>query len=118
MITLATLGQATPQQVFTQVKDHLLKQGERSMMSGIDPQCAYRGEGGMQCAAGCLMSDEEAQDIPEMKSWGVLIFKGYVTDSHSQLIGDLQDLHDNNDTDTDKWPKLLRETADKFGLEY
>jgi len=31
MITLATLDQATAQEVFTQVKDHLLKQGERSL---------------------------------------------------------------------------------------
>ena len=71
MITLATLEQATAQQVFTQVKNHLLKQNEKSMINGI---CAYRGSNGLQCAAGCLMSDEEANKLRKV-SLGTCLFK-------------------------------------------
>ena len=117
LITLATLGQATAQEVFTQVKDHLLKQGKRSMVGGVGSQCAYRGKGGMQCAAGCLMSDEEAEDIPEMQSWGVLINKKYVTAFHRRLISDLQGLHDNLNN-IGEWPELLEQVAYNYGLEY
>ena len=117
MITLATLDQATAQEVFTQVKDHLLKQGERSMLSTYDVQCAYRGEGGKSCAAGCLMSDEEAKGIPEPESWKSLVESGYVTDSHRDLITELQDIHDDLSS-VDEWPEVLKITASKHGLKY
>jgi len=117
MITLATLGQATPQQVFTQVKDHLLKQGERSLLSTSDDNCAYRGSGGKQCAAGCLMTDEEASTIPEGKDWYNLIQLGKVKASHQDLIVRLQTIHDDY-PDVDDWPDLLQKVASRYGLTY
>ena len=66
-ITLSTLSEATEQQVFDQVKNHMLTQMKKSMLESNGDPCAYRGFDGLQCAAGCLMSDEEAFKIPEKK---------------------------------------------------
>lgn len=61
-ITLATLAQATEQEVFDQVARHLLAQGVQSTMmrlDGVSTTCQYRGEGGRKCAAGALIGDDE-----------------------------------------------------------
>ena len=60
MITLKTLPQATAQDVFDHVTQHLLKQGKRSVSS--TGACQYRteqAEGVLKCAAGCLITDDE-----------------------------------------------------------
>jgi len=117
MITLATLDQATAQEVFTQIKDHLLKQSERSILPICDDNCAYRGADGKQCAAGCLMTDEEASTITEGKTWDSLVQKGKVTHFHNALISDLQRIHDQY-SDVDDWPELLQNLAYKYNLKY
>jgi len=117
MITLATLDQATAQEVFTQIKDHLLKQSERSILPICDDNCAYRGADGKQCAAGCLMTDEEASTITEGKTWDSLVQKGKVTHFHNALISDLQRIHDECIVVED-WPELLKITASKHDLKY
>lgn len=96
-ITLATLKDATAQQVFDQVSAHLLKQGQRSLNE--DGRCRYRGVNGLMCAAGCLIADSEYS--PDMDAnqiggmpWSQLIDGDYTTDDHSRLIGQLQDIHD------------------------
>lgn len=65
IITLKNLHEATAQQVFTQVATHLLTQKERSFV--IDDRgeelCAYRGDNGLKCAAGCLISNDEYNPI-------------------------------------------------------
>lgn len=43
--------------IFNIVKDHLLKQGVRSMLPMGD-DCAYRGKDGLKCAVGALIKDE------------------------------------------------------------
>jgi hypothetical protein len=114
MITLSTLHEASAQEVFTQVKDHLLKQNEKSM---IDNLCAYRGSNGLQCAAGCLMSDEEAKYIPEEKAWRTLLDQGFVeTYKHTDLIFQLQDIHDSELPE--EWPESLQRLAFDEGLNY
>ena len=45
----------TDQEVFDKVVTHLLSMKE---MSAVDGSCAYRGQGGAQCAVGCLIPDE------------------------------------------------------------
>lgn len=117
MITLATLKDATAQEVFTQIKDHLLKQGERSLLPAIYDNCAYRGADGKKCAAGCLMTDEEASNIPEGKDWETLVQIGKVKPLHKDLILRLQDIHDQY-TDVNDWPELLQNLAYKHGLKY
>lgn len=123
MITLATLKDATAQQVFDQVKNHLLKQNAIS----VGPEgCAYRSgwEGQkMMCAAGCLISDEEydergsfIMDGSNNTSWEYHVKKGRVPKEHFELIKSLQVIHDNYDVE--EWPAQLKELAAYHGLVY
>lgn len=103
-ITLANLAEATPQQVFNQVSAHLLKQNKQSktILNGKgNPGCAYRGDGGVMCAAGCLIADSEYDKSMDTTSpssgtaWHSLIARGIVpTTQHDDMIGRLQSLHD------------------------
>ena len=110
MITLATLENATEQEVFNQVKDHLLNQNEKSLSAD---GCAYRSETGLMCAAGCLMSDEEAEDIPENTCWWTLVSYESVPLAHAALISKLQQIHDSHPCSY--WPELLEGLANGLG---
>jgi len=95
MITLKNLAQATPQQVFDQVATHLLTQMDRSADS--DDTCAYRGQLGLKCAAGCLIADDEYKPYMEVRgSWGQLVNDELVPFEHEELIRQLQSVHDMN----------------------
>jgi len=113
MITLATLAQASAQEVFDQVKDHLLSQNRTSMLGD---SCAYRGEYGLQCAAGCLMSDEEASKLIQTSSWYVLTKHEQVPQKHKGLIENLQDIHDGERPE--EWPESLQRLAFDEHLTY
>lgn len=97
-ITLATLPQATEQEIFDQVVAHLAKQRVGSFMEGKG--CAYRGEGGTMCAAGCLIADDEyspqMDDLSTPTAWSELAFKGFVPSDHLDFILELQRIHDGN----------------------
>lgn len=96
MITLATLAEATEQQVFDQVAEHLMKQGCRSYIND-DVGCAYRGPTeGLMCAAGCLISDSEYRQTWEGKNWQGLVENHRVPATHMEMINELQDAHDGN----------------------
>lgn len=56
----------TNQEIFDKVATHLLSQGKRSALGGVG--CAYRGDGGLQCAIGCLIPDELYRY--ELEGWG------------------------------------------------
>lgn len=125
-ITLATLPMATAQDVFDQVAEHLLTQKERSMRHKTDKQtiqlthvCAYRGKGesgnDCQCAAGCLISDEEyaAWDF-EGASWHGLVLAERVPPQHEDLIAKLQVLHDG--THPSLWLAELHTLAQRLEL--
>jgi hypothetical protein len=104
VITLATLAQATEQQVFDQVARHLLTQKEKS--SDIDNDrgslgCLYRYDNGtrvLKCAGGCLISDEEfRQSFNSLRNgigWQSLIAVDIAPREHCDLIYKLQDIHD------------------------
>ena len=113
IVTLANLHEATAQQVFDQVKNHLLTQNERSL-NGIS--CRYREGEGLKCAAGCLMTDSEYRLVFEEKEWEVLISFGWVPDNHGELISDLQNIHDNDPILY--WKEALQELASKHNLKY
>lgn len=50
-------------EIFNTVKDHMLKQMLRSTKQhGV---CAYRGDGGLMCAVGCLIDDDHYGDYLE-----------------------------------------------------
>lgn len=116
-ITLATLLQATAQQVFDQVAHHLLTQNKQSGVytrDGLD--CMYRGPNGLMCAAGCLIGDDEYKPSFEFKSWGAgLAEAGAVPSAHCNLIQDLQRVHD--DFPPDAWPEGLSKVALRYGLD-
>ncbi len=116
-ITLATLPQATAQQVFDQVARHLLTQNEQSGVStraGLD--CMYRGPNGLMCAAGCLIGDDEYKPSFEFNSWGPgLAEAGAVPNAHCNLIEDLQRVHD--DFLPDAWSERLSKVALRYGLD-
>lgn len=101
MITLATLPQATAQEVFDQCATHLLTQNRKSYKRYEDT-CAYRGANGLVCAAGCFIADDEydSEDF-ESRGWGRLVSEGIVPAEHQHLIGRLQRIHDI--ADVDQW---------------
>lgn len=113
-ITLSTLSKATAQEVFDQVAKHLLKQNSQSF--GSCGGCAYRGVDGTQCAAGCLISDEEYDPIWDKNGnqWYTLISEEKVPKDHGTLICELQRVHDNYEPDL--WLRELDKLADNYGL--
>lgn len=94
MITLATLPQATAQEVFDQVVVHLITQGVQSLDRN-DFSCVYRNPTGLKCAAGCLIADSEYKSILENKPWNILADNNEVPTTHQYLIRRLQSVHDN-----------------------
>lgn len=118
MITLKTLPQASSQEVFDQVKNHLLKQGAKSVnrVSGYGDLCAYRGRNGLKCAAGCLIGDDEYTESMECNTWRDLAANGIVPHFHMALIHKLQKIHD--EEDLVDWAVALESLAKDFGLKY
>lgn len=127
MITLATLYQATAQEVFDQVVQNLIRQGVRSetvSLTGKSTGCNYRtlqDDGTtLKCAAGWLIADSEYK--PDMDDeeggtdWNALIEKGYVPDNHQDLISELQYIHDT--VQPLWWENAFQNYAYKNGLEY
>lgn len=121
-ICLANLEQATAQEVFNQVARHLLKQKKKSI---IRDKCFYRGEDGLACAAGCLISDEEykaqrdasqyGNKFEDAGSWSMLVTNDLVPNKHSHLICRLQTVHDRSAISD--WKARLWEVAKEFGLD-
>lgn len=96
MITLATLAEATEQQVFDQVATHLKKQNARSVRPGSNT-CVYRSPTGLMCAAGCLIAESEYSsefDNEYGLSWFELVSASVAPRTHSNLISGLQSAHD------------------------
>lgn len=114
MITLKTLNTATEQEVFDQVAEHLLKQNAQSRHA---LGCAYRGNDGLKCAAGCLIADDEYSEEFENKPWSELGRNiSNFPKKHSGLIQGLQAIHDTRPPVC--WPSHLQELAKEYGLIY
>lgn len=117
MITLATLPNATAQEVFDQVKNHLLTQNKKAEQFYRDefPVCKYRAPDGSKCAAGCLIADDEYKpEFDETGGWDVLRRAELVPPNHNQLIIRLQNLHDQ--VEPADWPNALTNLAIQQGL--
>jgi hypothetical protein len=118
MITLATLPEATAQEVFDQSAIHLLTQNKKSssyVPKKADGICKYR-LGDLKCAAGCFISDEEYNSSFEGKSWTTLHKEKLVPSNHYLLIKDLQEIHD--EYSPDKWKELLKNLAEYEDLTF
>lgn len=113
-ITLATLPQATAQEVYSQVRKHLLTQKIKSM-SEEWKGCVYHGPGGLKCAAGCLIAKEEYTTKFEGDAWEHLADMGSVPKAHQELISGLQAIHDMRDAAS--WEHCLDKLAFDFNLE-
>lgn len=114
MITLKTLDTATEQEVFDQVAEHLLKQMAQSRQS---TGCAYRGNNGLKCAAGCLIADDEYSEEFENIAWSELGRKiPNFPKKHSGLIQGLQAIHDTRPPVC--WPYYLQKLAREYRLTY
>jgi hypothetical protein len=116
MITLKTLPQATAQEVYNQVRDHLLAQNCVSAVgdSWITRQCLYRGPNGTKCAAGCLIGDDEYKPEMEKTSWDRLVKQEIVPGNHEELIVKLQRVHDGSAVED--WSIELTLVAREFDL--
>lgn len=126
------------QNTFNTVSAHLLNQNERSLADYHSKQgCAYRGENGLKCAIGALISDEfylpklegsrvAAHRTTEavLKSLGLerlgtdLAKDGETVDAllFLELLHDLQIAHDN--VDPALWQEYLIGIATRFHLEF
>lgn len=84
------------QDVFDYVVEHLRSMSKRSMSE--NNTCAYFGENGAACAAGCLFPDEwRAYVIEEKSADEVLLDLGradVVSSPYADLLQDLQCAHD------------------------
>ena len=106
----------TAQEVFTKVATHLLVQNEKSVTRGA---CGYRGDGGLKCAVGCLISDEDYSPQMEGLDARQLIHRFELVPSiqelspHEDLIKNLQVIHDRNHSIM--WRNKLEDVALRFG---
>lgn len=117
MITLKTLPQATAQEVFDQVTQHLLRQGKAAISA--TGACCYRTEREgvvLKCAAGCLIADDEYSRKFENDIWPHLVELSLVPNHHAELIRSLQEVHDG--CPVKKWPTYLKQVAVDYGLQY
>jgi len=126
----------TGKAIYEKVRDHLLKQGNRAEVDipnkGFGFSCAYRGERGTKCAAGCLIDD--AHYSPEFEGvslsvdrhsakfetseriWKAIFDSGVEdTPANRRLVTKLQDIHDH--APIISWPGALFDLALRFGFE-
>ena len=117
MITLKTLPQATAQEVFDQITQHLIRQGKAA--KSATGACRYRvetAEGVLKCAAGCLIADDEYNREWENTYWPVLVEDKFVPDSHERLIYKMQTIHDCRSPR--EWIRSFHEIAAEVSLTF
>lgn len=109
----------TNEELFKKVKTHLLTQKRRSVDPEDEYMCLYRGPGGLKCAVGALIKDEEYD--PSMEGFPVMdprvklavenSLGEKLTEENMELLQSLQALHDQYLPF--RWPILL-ESMEKF----
>jgi hypothetical protein len=114
----------TLQEIFNQVRTHLLKQNAKSMkMVGTsDKMCAYRGDNDRMCSVGCLIKDEEYDK--KMESRAVCdcdVFNaverslGGVPVQTMSLLEELQNIHDM--VEVADWPAAFDRIKKKWNFQ-
>ena len=117
------------QEIYNPVRDHLLKQGARSVSVNGYGGCEYRSDDGLKCAVGCLIPDEmystrlegrgvrSEEVIRVLKNAGVLdgiVYSGR-GDERLNMLDELQNIHDRKTPDV--WAEHLNSVAAKYGLQ-
>ena len=103
------------QHLFDTMVNHLRKQQAQSHLGMAG--CAYRGNDGLKCAVGCLISDDEY--LPEMEgsSLSQLELAEQINDSETtELLEAFQMAHDQ--VRIDYWELEFKRLAEKFNLTY
>jgi putative IMPACT (imprinted ancient) family translation regulator len=123
MITLSTLVDHSPQEVFDQICTHLLTQMTTSKKFNTKfgtMMCAYRSlddkNNVLKCAAGCLISDSEYNPSMECNNWENMVHHFNVTPFHKELIVAMQTIHDGFLPNT--WEMRLRDYAQNNNLKF
>jgi len=98
VITLDNLDEATTQEVFDHIANHLVTQGVRALNN--ESCCVNRWvqEDGtvLKCAAGSLITDEQYEKLKVREcSWSEMIDENGTSDNQRSLIISLQNVHDN-----------------------
>jgi hypothetical protein len=119
-------------EIFNYIVEHLRKQGTRSIFINSfegDETCAYRGENGTMCAAGCLITDDEYSPSFESNSIYTLVQQNLLTpdlkeriEPNERMISDLQNFHDHqlsykNDEFTVATKNFIHKLREKWGIE-
>lgn len=115
----------TAQEIFTQIKNHLLKQGRRAQ-AGKHHDCQYHCPNGDRCAVGAIIEPQFYQPWMECGRLELLIqaLRKKETEQdllnelveHEDLLYALQTVHDNREVDD--WDFHLRKVAERFKLQY
>lgn len=110
-ITLATLAQATAQEVFDQGALHMLTQNKKASMNGdMGGMCMYRAPDGSMCVGGCFIDNNEySRQMEQWGNWPGLVLQLGLTSLHKELILDLQEVHDRSPVSA--WPSKLIKVA-------
>lgn len=111
----------TAQEVFDHVLEHLREQ--KGVPCTLLGACRYRnGRPGEACAAGCLLTDEEASAIVEGCPWNAQFRDAPARlRPHAELIFYLQRLHDDQNGlqyKTSITVEAVSRIAGEFGLAY
>jgi hypothetical protein len=116
------------QEIFDKVASHLITQGVQATYRPHPKQreaysnCAYRGDNGTMCAAGCLIPDEEYNPEFEGLDWGEVGVEipslASLTFEDHDLISSLQSVHDNESNwhNIDILKEKLRNVAHMYTL--
>lgn len=105
------------QELFDRISKHLLNQNKRSTDHRGD--CRYRGDNGLKCAVGAIISDKKYSEKIE----GCTVYTSSVIEclpvryqgvGSINFIGKLQRLHDM--TPVSLWKESLKEIAAKHNL--
>ena len=89
----------TDRDVFEFIKNHLLSQGERSIMDD-EVTCAYFGTEGKKCAVGALIREDIYHSSIEEKPVNHSLLRSAITKSvpnwkiDTEMLGELQSIHD------------------------
>jgi hypothetical protein len=106
----------TDRDVFEFIKNHLLTQGERSLMEN-EMTCAYLGAEGKKCAVGALIREDIYHSSIEEKPVNHSLVRSAVTKSvpnwiiNTDMLGELQCIHDG--VSTSNW-EMVEWQLDEF----
>jgi hypothetical protein len=117
VITLDNLEEATAQEVFNHVVNHLVTQKIRSFNGSVCRNRMPAAAGQiLRCAAGSLITDEQYMRLEHKEgSWYEMVANNNLTVCHRALIESLQIEHDS--TCEEFTPEYFDDVAEQYGLE-